>query len=74
MLSTHPGELHNGLAQAQCVGPEGTNQELNYMGEKLRSGDKLPSFTLNLVGGGTVTLPQDLPTDFGVMLFYRGHW
>ena len=44
------------------------------MGEKLRSGDKLPSFTLNLVGGGTVTLPQDLPTDFGVMLIYRGHW
>jgi hypothetical protein len=44
------------------------------MGEKLRSGDKLPSITLNLVGGGAVTLPDDLPTDFGVVLFYRGHW
>jgi hypothetical protein len=44
------------------------------MGEKLRGGDTLPSITLNLVGGGTVTLPDQLPTDFGLVLFYRGHW
>jgi peroxiredoxin len=44
------------------------------MGEKLRSGDTLPAFTLELVGGGTTTLPTDLNTDFGVVLFYRGHW
>jgi peroxiredoxin len=44
------------------------------MGEKLRSGDKLPTVTLNLVGGGSTTLPNDLESDFAVVLFYRGHW
>ncbi len=44
------------------------------MTTKLRSGDKLPSLTLNLVSGGSVTLPDDLTTDFAVILFYRGHW
>ncbi len=44
------------------------------MGDKLRSGDKLPSLNLNLVGGGSVTLPDDIETDFAVVLFYRGHW
>ena len=44
------------------------------MGDKLRGGDTLPQFTLDLVGGGQVTLPDDLPTEFGLMLFYRGHW
>lgn len=44
------------------------------MGDKLRSGDKLPSLTLNLVGGGSVTLPDAIETDFAVVLFYRGHW
>ena len=44
------------------------------MAEKLRAGDTLPRITLSLVGGGEVTLPDDLPTDFGVVLFYRGHW
>ncbi len=44
------------------------------MAEKLRSGDTLPSITLNLVGGGSATLPNDLSTDYGVVLLYRGHW
>jgi peroxiredoxin len=44
------------------------------MGDKLRSGDKLPSLSLNLVSGGSVTLPDDIETDFAVVLFYRGHW
>lgn len=44
------------------------------MGEKLKSGDRLPSFSLNLVGGGSKTLPDDIDTDFAVVLFYRGHW
>jgi len=44
------------------------------MGEKLGSGDKLPAITLGLVGGGSITLPGDLESDFGVVLFYRGHW
>ncbi|MEM7542530.1 MAG: hypothetical protein AAF384_13245 [Pseudomonadota bacterium] len=44
------------------------------MSEKLRSGETLPSFTLNLTDGSSVTLPDDLPSEFGVVLFYRGHW
>jgi peroxiredoxin len=44
------------------------------MAEKLRAGDKLPPITLDLADGGTVTLPNDLETDFAVVLFYRGHW
>ena len=44
------------------------------MAEKLDSGDTLPSVTLKLVGGGSVTLPDELPTQYGVLLFYRGHW
>ncbi|MFT4561945.1 MAG: hypothetical protein ACI9BW_001688 [Gammaproteobacteria bacterium] len=44
------------------------------MGEKLKSGDKLPPIVLDLVGGGAVALPGDVNTDFAVVLFYRGHW
>ena len=44
------------------------------MGEKLKAGDKLPSIVLDLVGGGDVTLPGGLSTDFAVVLSYRGHW
>ena len=44
------------------------------MTEKLRSGDPLPPITFDLVGGGNVSLPGDLKTDFAVVLFYRGHW
>jgi peroxiredoxin len=44
------------------------------MGQKLDSGDTLPSVTLKLVGGETVNLPDDLETPYGVVLFYRGHW
>ena len=42
--------------------------------DKLRSGDTLPSLRLDLVGGGSMTLPDDLSTDFGLLLLYRGHW
>lgn len=41
---------------------------------KLESGDILPEIRLQLVGGGTLSLPSDLDTDFGVVLFYRGYW
>ena len=44
------------------------------MAEKLQGGDALPSITLQLIGGGSVTLPEDLETPYGVALFYRGHW
>jgi hypothetical protein len=44
------------------------------MGDKLRSGDTLPSIALKLVGGGEVVVPDELESDFAVILFYRGHW
>jgi len=44
------------------------------MAVKLDSGDVLPRFTLELVGGETVTLPDQLETPYGVVLFYRGYW
>ena len=44
------------------------------MSEKLNGGDSFPSISLDLVGGGQVTLPDDLSTKYGVILFYRGHW
>lgn len=44
------------------------------MAEKLNLLDTFPPTTLNLVGGGTVTLPDDIPTPYAIVLFYRGHW
>ena len=44
------------------------------MAEKLQTGDVLPTLSLRLAGGGEVTLPGDLTTPYGVVLFYRGHW
>jgi len=44
------------------------------MGEKLNLLDTFPSMTLSLAGGGTLTLPDDISTTYGIVLFYRGHW
>ena len=44
------------------------------MGDKLRAGEKLPRISLDVVGGGSLTLPDDIQTDFAVLLLYRGHW
>ena len=44
------------------------------MARKLDAGDRFPDMTLTLTGGGAVTLPQGLDSDYGVILFYRGHW
>jgi len=44
------------------------------MAEKLQQGGRLPSVTLQLVDGGTITLPDDAPTRYTALLFYRGHW
>ena len=44
------------------------------MADKLDMGDKFPNLTLNLVGGGTLSVPDDLGSDYTVILFYRGHW
>lgn len=44
------------------------------MADKLNSGDSFPKLTLNLVGGGTLELPDGLDAKYKVILFYRGHW
>ena len=44
------------------------------MGEKLQQGDRFPSVTLNLAGGGTITLPDQADSRYVALLFYRGHW
>ncbi len=44
------------------------------MADKLYEGDAFPSITLNLVGGGTITVPDALDSKYLVALFYRGHW
>lgn len=44
------------------------------MGEKLQQGDRFPSLTLKLVQGGALRLPDEMPTRYAAILFYRGHW
>jgi hypothetical protein len=44
------------------------------MGEKLQQGDRFPSLNLELVQGGTIRLPDEMPTRYAAVLFYRGHW
>lgn len=44
------------------------------MGEKLQQGDRFPSITLKLVTGETVTIPDEMPSRYAAVLFYRGHW
>tara|TARA_A100001037_G_scaffold299630_1_gene325706 strand:- start:285 stop:422 length:138 start_codon:yes stop_codon:yes gene_type:complete len=42
---------------------------------QLNIGDTFPAMTLNVVGGGgTITVPDDLDTDYNIVLLYRGHW
>jgi hypothetical protein len=48
--------------------------EETNMGEKLQQGDRFPSLTLKLVQGGTIRLPDEMPTRYAAVLFYRGHW
>jgi peroxiredoxin len=40
----------------------------------LSPGDPFPSLELNLVGGGTLTVPDALQGQFGVVQLYRGSW
>ena len=44
------------------------------MAEKLNLLDPFPQIALSLVGGETVTLPDDITTPYAIVLFYRGHW
>jgi peroxiredoxin len=40
----------------------------------LHPGDTFPALTAALPGGGSLTLPDALDGQFGVVLFYRGAW
>ena len=42
--------------------------------QKLTTGDDFPNLTLNMTDGGTLELPRDIDTKFGIVLFYRGYW
>ena len=44
------------------------------MADKLNLMDTFPTLTLKTVGGGTMTLPEDIATPYAIVLFYRGHW
>jgi peroxiredoxin len=44
------------------------------MSKQLALGDTFPQLKLNIAGGNTFTLPDDISTDYAVVLFYRGHW
>ena len=44
------------------------------MSEKLQQGDRLPPITLNLIDGGTLSLPGDMSSRYLAVLFYRGVW
>jgi peroxiredoxin len=41
---------------------------------RLENGQTFPSLQLPKVGGGTLSLPDDLAGGFGVVLVYRGAW
>ena len=40
----------------------------------LNPGDPFPRLTMNVLGGGTLTLPDAFAGDFAAVLFYRGAW
>lgn len=42
--------------------------------EKLQQGDRMPALTLNLIDGGTLTLPEAMSSRYLALLFYRGVW
>jgi hypothetical protein len=41
---------------------------------KLQQGDRFPTMTFRILGGGTLTLPEQLPSRYLALLCYRGHW
>jgi peroxiredoxin len=40
----------------------------------LHNGAVFPTLKVDAVGGGTISLPDDLAGSYGVVLFYRGSW
>ena len=44
------------------------------MADKLDAGDVFPSLAIDLVGGGTMNVPEDMDAKYSIIMFYRGHW
>ena len=44
------------------------------MAWQLDAGDSFPEYVVNTVDGRTLKVPQDLPGEYAVLLFYRGSW
>ena len=44
------------------------------MAEKLQQADRFPSLTLNLLDGSTIKFPEEAPSRYTALLFYRGIW
>ena len=40
----------------------------------LTNGQRFPTITAARIGGGEMSIPQDVAGSFAVILFYRGHW
>src|SRR5258708_39144540 len=43
-------------------------------GMHLSNGEHFPTITASRVGGGEISIPEDLAGRWAVLLFYRGHW
>ena len=41
---------------------------------RLHNGQQFPSLSVPAVGGGTISLPDDLVGSYGIVLVYRGSW
>jgi peroxiredoxin len=41
---------------------------------RLQNGEPFPSLSVAAVGGGSLSLPDDLGGQYGVILIYRGSW
>jgi hypothetical protein len=44
------------------------------MAEKLYAGDAFPDLTVNIRGGGTFSVRDNLEARYNIILLYRGHW
>lgn len=42
--------------------------------KKLETGDTFPQLKLKAAGGQDFVLPDEINSDYAIVLFYRGHW
>lgn len=44
------------------------------LGTQLDQGATFPDMTLNMLGGTTLTIPEELENRWTVLIILRGHW